>query len=152
LKEGAIGFRHKPREPENNRTVNKEDQTFPAEPEEDASESPAEEEENSRFLELPIPEADKGNSKTFIEFLYQLKQSFPDKLIILILDNSSIHKSKRVKQFLESNSWVKLQFLTPYSPEYNPIERFWLWLKGKVYGSKSFRTIQEVISKVRKFI
>ncbi len=97
-------------------------------------------------------QADKGNSKTFIEFLYQLKQSFPDKLIILILDNSSIHKSKRVKKFLERNSWVKLQFLTPYSPEYNPIERFWLWLKGKVYGSKSFRTIQEVISKVRKFI
>lgn len=97
-------------------------------------------------------QADKGNSKVFIEFLYQLKQSFPGKLIVLILDNSSIHKSKRVKGFLKHNPWVKLKLLAPYSPEYNPIERFWLWLKGKVYGSKSFRTIQEVIAKVRKFI
>lgn len=97
-------------------------------------------------------QSDKGNSKAFIEFLYQLRQSFPDRVIILILDNSSIHNSKQVKEFLERNPWVKLKPLTPYSPEYNPIERFWLWLKQKVYGSKSFRTIQEVIAKVRKFI
>ena len=88
----------------------------------------------------------------FIEFLYQLKQSFPEKLIILILDNSSIHKSKRVKLFLERNPWIKLKTLTPYSPEYNPIERFWLWLKRKVYGAKSFQNIQDVIDKVRRFI
>lgn len=73
-------------------------------------------------------------------------------MIILILDNSSIHKSKQVKKFLKHNPWVKLKFLAPYSPEYNPIERFWLWLKEKVYGTKSFRTIKEVIAKVRQFI
>jgi transposase len=97
-------------------------------------------------------QAKRETSKVFIEFLYQLRQSFPDKLIILILDNSSIHKSKRVKKFLESNAWVKLQPLTPYSPKYNPIERFWRWLKRKVYGSKSLRTIEQVIARVRKFI
>ena len=97
-------------------------------------------------------QAERGTSKAFIEFLYQLRQSFPDKLIILILDNSSIHKSKRVKKFQESNPWIKLQPLTPYSPEYNPIERFWRWLKRKVYGSKSFQTIEQVMAKVRKFI
>ena len=69
-------------------------------------------------------------------------------MIILILDNSSIHKSKKVKESLKHNPWVKLELLAPYSPEYNPIERFWLWLKGKVYGAKSFRIIKEVIDKV----
>ena len=42
-------------------------------------------------------QANKGNSKTFIQFGHQLRQSFPKQLIVLILDNSSIHKSKLVR-------------------------------------------------------
>ena len=94
---------------------------------------------------------DKGTSQTFIGFLYQLKRSFPDVLIILISDNSSIHTSKKVEAFLERNPLIKIRFLTPYSPEYNPIERFWLWLKKKVYGSRSYQSVNEVISKIRNF-
>jgi len=97
-------------------------------------------------------EATKGDSKTFIEFLRQIRKSFPNQLIVLILDNSRIHKNGRVKKFLTSNPWVKLEFLTPYSPEYNPIERFWQWLKRKVYGVKSFRFIEEIVSRIRKLI
>ncbi len=46
---------------------------------------------------------DKGNPESFIEFLYQTEQSFPDILIILISDSASIHKSKKVKFFLKKN-------------------------------------------------
>lgn len=97
-------------------------------------------------------QADKGNSETFIAFLYQLRQSFPNVLIILIADNSSIHKSKKVENFLKRNPLIKIKLLTPYSPEYNPIERLWLWLKKKVYGNSSYRSVKEVISKIRKII
>jgi transposase len=97
-------------------------------------------------------QADKGNSKAFIEFLHQLHRAFPEKWLIVILDNGSLHKSKKVKKFVEKVDWVKLKFLAPYSPEYNPIERFWKWLKSKVYGCKSFKTVAVVISKIRKFI
>lgn len=97
-------------------------------------------------------QTEKGNSKAFIQFLFQLKKSFPDVLIIIILDNSSIHKSGMVKKFIKKNKWVKLKYLTPYSPEYNPIERFWLWLKRKVYGCSAFQSVNEVVSKIRKFI
>lgn len=97
-------------------------------------------------------QADKGNSKQFILFLHQLHQVNPAKKIILILDNSPIHKSKKVKKFVEKHPWVELFFLPPYSPEYNPIERFWLWLKQKVYGCKSFSKMEELIQKIRKLI
>ena len=97
-------------------------------------------------------QTDKGNSQAFIAFLYQIQQSFPGVLIILILDNCSIHKSKKVKFFLKRNPLIKIHLLTPYSPEYNPIERFWLWLKKKVYGNNSYQSIKEVISKMRKVI
>ena len=97
-------------------------------------------------------QAAKGNAATFLAFLYQLHQSFPQKCLVLILDNCSIHKSKKVKQFLSKISWLQLKHLAPYSPEYNPIERFWHWLKMKVYGCKSFKTMDEIISKIRKLI
>ena len=107
---------------------------------------------NLKSQKIYWKQADKGTSETFIEFLYQLKQSFPNVLKILITDNSSIHKSKKVEDFLARNPLIKIKLLTPYSPEYNPIERFWLWLKKKVYGSNSYRSIKEVISEIRKII
>ena len=97
-------------------------------------------------------QADKGNSKTFIQFLHQLHQSFSDKKLVLILDNGSIHKSKKVKGFVAKHDWIQLYFLPPYSPEYNPIERFWLWLKQKIYGAKSFATMEALIAKLRKYV
>ncbi len=97
-------------------------------------------------------QAARGNASTFIAFLHQLHQSFPEKILVLILDNCSIHKSKKVKRFLANTSWLDLKHLAPYSPEYNPIERFWHWLKRKVYGCKSFKTMDDVIAKIRKLI
>lgn len=97
-------------------------------------------------------QADKGDSETFIAFLYQLRQSFPNVLIIPISDNSSIHKSKKAEKFLKRNPLIKIKLLTPYSPEYNPIGRLWLRLKKKVYGNRSYRSVKEVISEIRKII
>jgi transposase len=94
----------------------------------------------------------KGHAGTFITFLHQLHQSFPDQVVVLILDNCSIHRSQKVKAFVAKTPWLPLEHLTPYSPEYNPIERFWHGLKRKVYGCKSYKTRDEVISKIRKLI
>ena len=82
----------------------------------------------------------------------QLLQNHPNKKIALILDNASQHTCKKVKIFLERYPRIKLYFLPPYSPEYNPIERFWGWLKKHLYGSKSYEGIQDVIERMRQFI
>jgi transposase len=42
----------------------------------------------------------------------------------LIMDNCSSHNNEDVKKLLEENN-VKYLFLSPYSPEYNPIELAW---------------------------
>lgn len=94
----------------------------------------------------------RGNSGEFIKFLHQLHKSCKQKKIVLILDNGSIHKSNKVKKFVAKNDWVELFFLPPYSPEYNPIERFWHWLKQKVYGSKSFNSMPSLINQIRKLV
>ena len=96
--------------------------------------------------------APRGTSKLFLEFLHQLHQRFPEALLILVLDNATMHKSRAVKRFLTQHDWVVLEHLAPYAPEYNPIERFWQWLKAKVYAATAFHTIDDVICKVRQLI
>ena len=96
--------------------------------------------------------AARGTSKVFMAFLHQLHQRFPDSLLVLILDNASIHTSRVLKRFVKCHDWVDLEHLAPYSPQYNLIERFWQWLKAKVYGASAFDTIEAVIAKMRQLI
>ena len=96
--------------------------------------------------------AQKGNAVTFIEFLRQLKQTFSTGKIMLILDNASIHRSKKVQAFLKKNTWIEILHIPPYSPELNPIERFWGWLKAKIYSKKEFSNLNMLIKKVRKLM
>ena len=55
---------------------------------------------------------------------------------VLILDNSSFHRSEISKKLVEA-SGCKLLFLPPYSPDLNPIEKCWANLKVKVRESLS---------------
>jgi transposase len=95
---------------------------------------------------------ERGTSKVLIEFLHQLHQRFPESVLVLILDNATIHTSRVIKQFLNKHDWVVFEHLLPYSPQYNPIERFWQWLKAKVYGASAFATSEDVIGKLRRLI
>ena len=56
-------------------------------------------------------QAPRGNAKTFMAFLHQLHQSFPDPLLVVILNNCSIHKSKQVKTFVAKTPWLELEHL-----------------------------------------
>ena len=47
---------------------------------------------------------------------------------VIVMDNASFHSKERLF-FVTQNAGCKLLFLPPYSPELNPIEHFWAWLK-----------------------
>ena len=54
---------------------------------------------------------------------------------VVVMDNASFHKSEKTKALIESASCT-LIFLPPYSPDLNPIEKFWAnmkrWIKQKI--------------------
>ena len=53
--------------------------------------------------------------------------------IILVVDGHPVHKSKLVKAFVEKqNGKLKLVVLPPYSPQLNPDEQVWGWVKPRV--------------------
>ena len=64
----------------------------------------------------------------------------------IILDNAAFHKSKKVKELIESVG-CKLIFLPPYSPDLNPIEKFWANMKKSIKEkTPEFTTIGKTIS------
>ena len=52
-----------------------------------------------------------------------------------VMDNASFHQSEKTKSLIESASCT-LIFLPPYSPDLNPIEKFWAnmkrWIKHQI--------------------
>lgn len=97
--------------------------------------------------------SNKGNAKVLIEFLHQLRTHAKGKTLILILDNASIHKAKIVKKFLQRHGDIKLIYLPTYSPEYNPTEQVWRWLKPLVHAAKTINGgIKELLKRMRKIM
>ncbi len=47
---------------------------------------------------------------------------------VIVMDNASFHRKKKL-HLLARKAHRTLLFLPPYSPELNPIEHFWSWLK-----------------------
>jgi DDE superfamily endonuclease len=54
---------------------------------------------------------------------------FPARNSVLVMDNASFHHSERIQEMCEQ-AGVKLVYLPPYSPDYNPIEEFFSELKA----------------------
>jgi transposase len=65
-------------------------------------------------------------------FAYYIKTCLASALCpedILLLDNSSVHTSRLVKDTLKECG-IKYLYLPRYSPDYNPIELLWAWMKS----------------------
>lgn len=50
---------------------------------------------------------------------------------VIVMDNAAFHRKSRLFS-LAQISGHKLIFLPPYSPDLNPIEKFWAWLKKRL--------------------
>jgi transposase len=54
---------------------------------------------------------------------------------VVMMDNADFHKSKKTKELIESVG-CRLIFVPPYSPDLNPIEKFWdnmkRWIKENI--------------------
>lgn len=68
-------------------------------------------------------------SLRIIEQLLLLMGTWPEPKSVLVMDNASIHHTERVKQMYR-DARVKLVYLPPYSPDFNPIDEFFAELKA----------------------
>jgi len=70
------------------------------------------------------------NAVSVCQLLHQLRKSFPDIPMTLVMDNARYQRCRLVMELaLELN--IELLFLPPYSPNLNLIERLWKFVKKK---------------------
>jgi transposase len=67
--------------------------------------------------------------ESFIEQLLPLMGTWPEPKSVLVMDNASFHHTEPIEQMCR-DAGVKLVFLPPYSPDFNPIEEFFAELKA----------------------
>jgi transposase len=64
-----------------------------------------------------------------IAFLRQLRRFLPGKILI-IWDRAQIHRSLRVRRYMETHrERIAMTYLPPYAPELNPVEYLWAYWK-----------------------
>lgn len=71
------------------------------------------------------------NAVSTISFLQKIEEAYSDKTKIHIFcDNAPYYRNKAVTEYLKESK-IQLHFLPPYSPNLNPIERLWKWMKER---------------------
>lgn len=80
-----------------------------------------------------------GRTFCWEEFLEHLGQRYSDYRVILVLDNAPSHTSRHI----EVPENIELLPLPPYSPELNPVER---WFQGfrRSLSNRIFETIKSL--------
>jgi len=72
------------------------------------------------------------NASSTLSFFQELEKAYPTmSKIHVFCDNARYYRNKEVTEYLK-NSKIQLHFLPPYSPNLNPIERLWKWMKETV--------------------
>jgi transposase len=64
----------------------------------------------------------------------------------VVMDNAKIHLGKEIRKSIESVG-AKIIYLSPYSPEFSPIENFWSKVKAILRKSKA-RTYKDLINSI----
>jgi len=85
------------------------------------------------------------NKEIMIEHLRQISSvTEKDRHVVVIMDGAGWHTDDIANPF-ENISIIKLP---PYSPELNPIEQVWSWLRQRCLANQSFRDYDDIVDKV----
>lgn len=90
----------------------------------------------------------KVNTEIMNEFLRQMSQTLGGEEAIVVMDSAGWHKSKALK--IPEN--IEIFYLPPYSPELNPVEKLWQYMKSHTIKNRIYKTLEDLEMKVCQFI
>jgi transposase len=93
----------------------------------------------SFFLVLPYCDTNCMNI-----FLSELSAAYPDDYILLVADGAAWHKSKAL--IIPKN--IEIIPLPPYTPEMNPIEQIWAWIRLHGFRNEMFVSLEKVVDRL----
>ena len=88
---------------------------------------------------LQAPGVNTGTMNVFLEML--AREIGPDEHVVLLMDQAGWHVSRR----LAVPDRVTILLLPPYSPELNPIERLWAYLRSHYLSNRAYDDYQHLL-------
>jgi transposase len=89
------------------------------------------------LVSLILPDT---NSDLMSLFLGEVAQRFPDKFLLMFMDQAGWHRSGS----LMIPQHMRIRWLPPYSPECNPTEHIWEEIREKSFGNTVFASLDDV--------
>lgn len=94
--------------------------------------------------QITISYHDRGNYQSFKRHLKKILYEYrTHSKIIMVLDNVRYHHAKLLKVCLEKHPMLELIYLPPYSPELNPIERAWWFMRKSITHNRYMKSLKE---------
>lgn len=85
-----------------------------------------------------------GNYKSFKKHLKKVLYTYrKHSKIIMVVDNVRFHHAKLLKKWLLKNPKLELVYLPPYSPELNPVERVWWYMRKKITHNRYVQSMDQ---------
>jgi len=77
-------------------------------------------------------------------FLRELSAEFPDDFIVLVADGAVWYNANGL--VVPAN--IEIIPLPPYTPEMNPIEQIWAWIRLHGFRNEVFQTLEKVVDRL----
>ena len=90
-------------------------------------------------LALQAPSINTGTMNVFLEMLG--KELGPDEHAVLIMDQAGWHKARAL--VVPDN--ITILYLPPYSPELNPVERLWAYVRSHYLSNRAYDDYQHLL-------
>lgn len=86
------------------------------------------------------------NTEMMSLYLSQLAATYADQEIISIMDRAGWHRASNL--IVPAN--LNIVFLPPYSPELNPAEKLWQWLRRHVCRNRLFQSENKLMDALQQ--
>ena len=86
----------------------------------------------------------RGNYKSFKKHLKKVLYIYRNhSKIIMVVDNVKFHHAKLLKKWLSKHPKIEIVYLPAYSPELNPIERAWWYMRKKITHNRFVQAMDD---------
>jgi transposase len=99
-----------------------------------------------------------GKSKTrrmqeaFASHLRHIGRAYPREKhprVVLVIDNAPWHRGRPIDEAMRGNPHLQFYRLPSYSPQLNPVERFWKKLRRRATHNRLFDTLADLKASLR---
>jgi transposase len=99
---------------------------------------------NIKTGQMTVSFEDHGNYQSFKKYLKKILCTYAyAPKVIIFLDNVRYHHANLLKKFLIKHDKLELIYLPPYSPDLNPVERAWWYMRKSITHNRYINTLKE---------